>query len=55
MILYYLGRVLQLGGLIIVAETLILYFGQETPLLVGSLVGIVVFYSGYFLTRRFGR
>ena len=46
MIPYYLGRLLQLAGLFIMAETLIIYFGQMMPLLQGSLLGVTVFYRG---------
>ncbi len=55
MIGYYSGRVLQLTGLFIMAETLIMYFGQMMPLLRGSLAGVAVFYLGYFLVRRYGQ
>jgi hypothetical protein len=50
---YYSGRVLQLAGLVIMAETLILYFGQEVPLLKGSLLGVAVFYAGYLLVKKY--
>ncbi len=53
MVGYYAGRLLQLAGLIITGETLIVYFGQMLPLLRGSLAGIVVFYLGYFLVRKY--
>ena len=53
MIQYYLGRFLQLAGLFIMAETLIIYFGQMMPLLQGSLLGITVFYLGYILVRKY--
>ena len=54
MIGYYSGRILQLTGLFIMAETLIMYFGQMMPLLRGSLAGAAVFYLGYFLVRKYG-
>jgi len=53
MTVYYAGRLLQLAGLIIVAETLIMFFGRMMPLLQGSLAGVLVFYLGYFLVRKF--
>src|SRR6184192_2702585 len=53
MIGYYTGRFLQLAGLIIVAETLIMFFGRMMPLLKGSLAGVLDFYLGYFLARKF--
>ncbi len=53
MTVYYTGRFLQLAGLIIVAETLIMFFGRMMPLLQGSLAGVLVFYLGYFLVRKF--
>jgi hypothetical protein len=54
MVGYYTGRFLQLAGLVITGETLIVYFGQMMPLLKGSLAGVVLFYAGYFLVERFG-
>ena len=54
MIQYYLGRLLQLAGLFIMAETLIIYFGQMMPLLQGSLLGVTVFYVGYLMVRKYG-
>lgn len=53
MIPYYLGRLLQLAGLFIMAETLIIYFGQMMPLLQGSLLGVAVFSLGYLIVRRY--
>ena len=53
MIQYYLGRFLQLAGLFIMAETLMIYFGQMMPLLQGSLLGVTVFYLGYILVRKY--
>ena len=53
MILYYTGRFLQLAGLFVMAETLLIYFGQMMPLLQGSILGIVIFYLGYFLVQRY--
>jgi len=50
---YYTGRLCQLAGLVIVAETLVVFFGQMMPLLQGSLAGVLVFYLGYFLVRKF--
>jgi hypothetical protein len=54
MIGYYTGRILQLAGLVITAETLIVYFGQMMPLLRGSLLGVAVFSFGYLLVKKFG-
>jgi len=51
---YYAGRLLQLAGLAITGETLIVYFGQMEPLLRGSLAGVAVFSLGYLLVRKFG-
>jgi hypothetical protein len=51
---YYLGRFLQVAGLVIMAETLIVYFGQMMPLLKGSLIGVAVFYVGYFFVIKYG-
>ena len=55
MIGYYSGRILQLTGLFIMAETLMMYFGQMMPLLRGSLAGVAVFYLGYFLVSKRGK
>ena len=55
MIGYYSGRVLQLTGLFIMAETLMMCFGQMMPLLRGSLAGVAVFYLGYFLVSKWGK
>lgn len=52
MIRYYTGRMLQIAGLIITGETLVVYFGQMMPLLKGSLLGVGVFYLGYLLLRK---
>ncbi len=51
---YYAGRVLQLSGLAITGETLIVYFGQMEPLLRGSVVGVALFSLGYLMVRKFG-
>jgi hypothetical protein len=54
MVGYYTGRVLQIAGLVITAETLLVYFGQMMPLLKGSLVGVAVFSLGYLLVKKYG-
>ncbi len=46
MVRYYLGRGLQLLGLILTAESLILYFGRMGPLLILASAGVGVFYAG---------
>jgi hypothetical protein len=51
---YYSGRFLQILGLVITGETLIMHFGEMAPLLKGSLLGVIVFYLGSFLVRRYG-
>lgn len=51
---YYSGRLLQIVGLVITGETLIMHFGEMASLLKGSLVGVMVFYLGYLLVRRYG-
>ena len=51
---YYGGRMLQLAGLAITGETLIVYFGQMEPLLRGSVIGVAIFTLGYFMVRKFG-
>ena len=54
MIRYYTGRALQLAGLIVIGETLIIYFGQEMPLLRGLLIAIVVWGCGSLLVGKRG-
>ena len=43
---YRLGRILQLLGLILTAESLILYFGQMGPMMMLATAGVGVFYAG---------
>ena len=52
---YYVGRTLQVAGLVIMAETLIVYFGEMMPLLKGSLLGVTVFYLGTIFVTKYGR
>lgn len=51
---YFLGRFLQITGLIVVTYAVILFFTktQMTPLLIGSLAGAVSFYGGTWLLEK---
>jgi hypothetical protein len=53
---YRIGRILQLGGLIIGLEAF-LVFGftpREGPMIYTALAAVAVFYTGFWLTRRSG-
>lgn len=49
---YYLGRGLQLLGLVLTAESLILYFGKMGPMMVLAAAGVGVFYAGRFISGK---
>jgi hypothetical protein len=42
---------LQLLGLILTGESLLLYFGQMGPLLQTASLGVGLFYAGHFINR----
>jgi len=54
MIRHYAAAGLQLLGLIVTGEALLLYFGQMGPLMMTASVGAGLFYDGYFIKPRTG-
>jgi hypothetical protein len=54
MIRHYGAMGLQLLGLILTAEALLLYFGQMGPLMETAFLGAGLFYAGRFLQPRGG-
>ena len=55
MIRQYAAMGLQLLGLILTGEALLLYFGQMGPLLQTATVGAGLFYAGWFIQPRKGK
>jgi hypothetical protein len=55
MIRYYAAMGLQLLGLILTGEALLLYFGQMGPLMKTASLGAGLFYAGWFIRPRTGR
>ena len=49
-----IATILQLLGLIVTAESLVLYFGDMGPLMMASTVGLGLFYAGYFIRPQKG-
>ena len=43
---------LQLLGLILTGEALLLYFGQQGPLMMTASIGTGLFYAGYFIRPK---
>src|SRR5712691_2602168 len=54
MIRHYSAMGLQLLGLIVTGEALLLYFGQMGPLMKTASVGAGLFYAGWFIRPRIG-
>jgi hypothetical protein len=52
MIRHYAAMGLQLLGLILTGEALLLYFGQMGPLMKTASVGACLFYAGYLIRPR---
>jgi len=52
MIRYYTGLGLQIVGLFITLESLILYFGEMGPLMRTGAIGVGVFYTGRLIQPR---
>jgi hypothetical protein len=52
MIRQYAGVGLQLLGLILTGESLLLYFGQMGPLMMTASVGVALFYAGRLIRPR---
>jgi hypothetical protein len=55
MIRYYAAMGLQLLGLILTGEALLLYFGQMGPLMKTASLGAGLFYAGWFIRPRTGK
>jgi len=53
MVRYYAARGLQLAGLILTGEAMLMYFGAPAdkmdPLLRTAAIGVAIFCAGYFL------
>jgi hypothetical protein len=55
MIRHYAAMGLQLLGLILAGEALLLYFGQMGPLMKTAGIGAGLFYAGWFIQPRKGK
>ena len=55
MIRHYTAMGLQLLGLILTGEALLLYFGQMGPLMKTASIGAGLFYAGWFIEPRKGK
>jgi hypothetical protein len=55
MLRYYAAMGLQLLGLILTGEALLMYFGQQGPLMKTASIGAGLFYAGYFIRPNKGR
>jgi len=55
MIRYYAATGLQLLGLILTGEALLLYFGQMGPLMKTASIGAGLFYAGWFIRPSKGK
>lgn len=49
-----IASVLQLLGLIVTAESLVLYFGDMGPMMITATVGAGLFYAGHFIRPQKG-
>jgi len=54
MIRHYVAMGLQLLGLIVTGEALLLYFGEMGPLMKTASIGAGLFYVGRFIRPRMG-
>ena len=52
MIRYYTATGLQLVGLIITIESLVIYFGDMGPMMRTATIGVGLFYAGRFLRPK---
>ena len=50
-----IATVLQLLGLIVTAESLVLYFGDMGPMMMTASLGAGLFYAGYFIRPQKGQ
>jgi hypothetical protein len=55
MLRHYAAMGLQLLGLILTGEALLLYFGNIGPLMKTASVGAGLFYAGWFIRPRTGK
>jgi hypothetical protein len=49
-----IGTVLQLLGLIVTAEAMVMYLGDMVPMTMLATLGIGLFYAGYFIRPQKG-
>ena len=49
-----IASLLQLLGLIVTAESLVLYFGDMGPMMITATVGAGLFYAGHFIRPQKG-
>jgi len=49
-----IATILQLLGLIVTAESLVLYFGDMGPMMMTASLGAGLFYAGYFIRSQRG-
>ncbi len=54
MIRQYASRGLQLLGLVLVGESLLIYFGEMGPMMYTAAAGVGVFYAGRMIGSRSG-
>jgi hypothetical protein len=50
-----IGTILQLLGLIVTAEAMVMYFGDMGPMMTLATVGLGVFYAGYAIKPQKGQ
>jgi hypothetical protein len=50
-----IATILQLLGLIVTAEALVLYFGDMGPMMMTAMLGAGLFYAGYFIKPQKGQ
>jgi hypothetical protein len=55
MLRQYAGIGLQVIGLILTAESLLVYFGDMGPMMKTATLGAGLFYAGYFIRPQKGR
>lgn len=54
MIRYYAGTGLQIIGLIVTLEALLIYFGDMGPMMTTASIGAGIFYTGWFIRPKDG-
>src|SRR5829696_4421227 len=50
-----IASILQLLGLIVTAESLVLYFGDMGPMMITATLGAGLFYAGHFIRPQKGQ